>query len=106
MTLRDIPAGSIVQMYDLFRTVCPRRTEQLRMRVRTDCPGLPEVAARKRVVDLLLRNDPRLYRFVRRHLLVQRPEPRSCSPFEQIKARTGILYPTGEITGGNYGSGF
>ena len=106
MDLRDIPPESITRLYELFRTVWPRRTEYLRVKIRLGRPDLSENATRKRVVCHLLGDDPRLYRLARGQLSIRRSEPRGYSPLEQIKIRTGVLYPTGELTGGNYGTSF
>ena len=50
--------------------------------------------------------DPALFRKLLNGKSLRRAEPTRTSPVEQMKGLTGLLDPTGELTGGNYGSQF
>ena len=102
--MRDI--SSIPQLYDFFRVQRPRQIEKLMVAIRMGNPFISTAALQRRVVDQLLQGDPGLYRGVRENLARPGPEPMRFSPLEQIKMRTAVLNPMGEMTGGNYTAAF
>ncbi|SRR6266480_4084618 len=105
MTIRDIPTGIVIKLYDDFQRQIPIETARCTVAVRKRWPGLSSIAVKHRVLTLLIRNVQQ-YRLSRKHLSAPRTEPMRSSPLEQIKVLTSILNPMGERTGGNYRARF
>jgi hypothetical protein len=106
MHLQDISTGTAAKIYDLLQMEWPQLTERLRTLIRKEHPHLTEISLRRRVVGRLVTQDARLYPAAQRRLLAGGAEPAGSSPLEQIKMRTAILNPLGEMTGGNYRANF
>ncbi len=106
MTTRDIGASTIAKIYDQYYEDLPDRTERYRERAWRDHPRFSTLGIKRVVLERYERDDPRLFKLMRKRISVPRPEPRRTSPTEQIKMLTSILNPTGEQTGGNFGASF
>jgi hypothetical protein len=106
MTTRDIGNSTKAKLYDLYHEVLPARTERYRERARLEHPDFSEFGIRGLVLDRFERDALGMFKEMRKQISAPRPEPRRTSPTEQIKMRTSILNPAGEITGGNFGAQF
>jgi hypothetical protein len=106
MTTRDISNSTKAKLYDLYHEFFPTRTERYRERARLAHPEFSELGIRWIVLERFEHDGLGIFKEMREQISVRRPEPRRMSPTEQMKMRTSILNPAGELTGGNFGASF
>jgi hypothetical protein len=106
MNTRDTGASTLAMLYEQYSEICPFRTERYRERARREHPRFSEIGIKRVVLERFERDNPSFFAEMRKQMFVPKPEPRNSSPTEQIKARTSMLNPAGELTGGNYGARF
>lgn len=106
MTTRNTGNSTKAKIYDQYQEVFPARTERYRESARLQHPGFSELVIRQVVLERFERDDLGVFKEMRKQISVPKPEPRQSSPTEQIKMRTSILNPAGELTGGNFGASF
>jgi hypothetical protein len=106
MTTRDIGNSAKAKLYDQYYEIFPARTERYRERARLEHPQFSDLGIKGLVLDRFERDALGVFREIRKQIAIPRPEPRRTSPREQIKMRTSILNPAGELTGGNFGASF
>jgi hypothetical protein len=106
MTTRDIGASTLAKLYDQYSEMYPFRTERYRERARREFPEFSTLGIKGAVVKRFKHEDPGFYKAMRNQISAPRLEPRRSSPTVQIKSRTSILNPAGELTGGNFGARF
>lgn len=106
MNTRDIGVSTQAKLYDEYSEIYPFRTERYRERARREHPGFSDTGIKRVVLERFERDQPTFFKEMRKQISVPKPEPRKMSPTEQMKTRTSILNPAGELTGGNYGARF
>jgi hypothetical protein len=106
MTTRDIGNSTKAKLYDLYHEFFPARTERYRERARLQHPEFSEFGIRCIVLQRFEHDAIGFFIEMRKQNSVRRPEPKRMSPTEQMKMRTSILNPAGELTGGNFGASF
>lgn len=103
---RDYTDGDIRKMFDDFHSHDPQRAVGNMARARPEMPGLSPLGQKRLVLANLGAKDPVFFRALLNGRSRRGPESTQTSPLEQIKGRTSLLDPTGELTGGNYGPRF
>lgn len=95
------------ELYDQFRLDFPILHRRLTETTKLENPDLVPSDIKAAVIHRLRREHPGCTDVLcRRAQAYRRYEPQGYSPLSQIPGLACELNPTGELTGGNYGSGF
>jgi hypothetical protein len=98
----DYTDGDVRKMYEDLRRF---RGDKYLERARRERPAATNSMVHKRLALAYIEaEDPALFLLLRNGRRRRRPEPTGSSPLEQLKARTSLLNPYGELTGGNFRS--